>query len=257
MKLIMQFSKNDGMIELPIHYNHMLQSFLYRYLSDDHYREFLHEEGYAFEKRRFKGFTFSRLDSTYSIDSKRGVIRFQSPVTWTVTAVKEALIRDLMTTLLKQDQLKWYDQKVQLESLRSEAIPSVTSPTYVRTLSPITMYTTILDEHHQKKTHYYHVEDRAFSSLIQQNLIKKYVALYEKEPDDVSFSISPVRIKQRPEVVRFKRFIIKGWMGVFRCTGSPELIQFALKAGIGAKSSQGLGCVEIWEEGDIYDRSRA
>ncbi|MFD1426298.1 CRISPR-associated endoribonuclease Cas6 [Kroppenstedtia sanguinis] len=242
---MMTFSKQDGTIELPIDHNHMLQSFLYRNISDDQYRDFLHEQGYSFEKRKFKGFTFSRLDSTYIVDRKRGVICFRSPVTWVVTAATESFIRDLMTTLLKQNQFKWYDQKVHLESLYTEAIPNVTSPTLVRTLSPITMYTTIIDENRNKRTHYYHCEDQAFSALIQQNLIKKYVALHGTEPENNSFSISPVRIKQRPETVKFKRFIIKGWKGEFLCTGSPELIQFALKVGVGAKSSQGFGCIEI------------
>lgn len=257
MKLVMQFSKSDGIIELPIDHNHMLQAFVYRHISDSQYRHFLHETGYSYEKRTFKAFTFSRLDSAFSIDRERGKISFQSPVTWTVTAAVDAFIRDMVTTLMQQDEFNWYDQKVQLESLRTETIPQVMSPTLVRTLSPITMYTTMLDQHRKKKTHYYHCEDPAFSSLIQQNLLKKYVALYGEEPEDTTFSISPVRYKKRPELIRFKRFIIKGWKGVFSCTGSPELIQLALKAGVGAKSSQGLGCVEILKGGEENDRSSA
>lgn len=246
MKLIIQFTKKSGLIQLPIDYNHLLQSFLYRLLRDDSYRTFLHEEGYVYKKRNFKGFTFSRLQGEYTLDREKGLICFHPPVTWIVTAAEEQVIQGLMNSLVHQGEFRWLNQEVQLESLRMETIPRITPPVVVETLSPITMYTTLVNEQNQKRTHYYHYEDEAFSTLIAQNLVKKYVALTGEEPKETTFSLTPVHVRKRPVVVRYKGFIIKGWNGRFKCTGSPELIRFALQVGLGGKSSQGFGCIEVW-----------
>ena len=50
-------------ISLPINYNYFLASAIYRFLreSDPEYADFLHQEGYELENRRFKLFTFSQL----------------------------------------------------------------------------------------------------------------------------------------------------------------------------------------------------
>ena len=50
-------------IRLPINYNYFLASAIYGFLreSDPEYADFLHQDGYELENRRFKLFTFSQL----------------------------------------------------------------------------------------------------------------------------------------------------------------------------------------------------
>ncbi|MDK2900903.1 MAG: CRISPR-associated endoribonuclease Cas6, partial [Thermosipho sp. (in: thermotogales)] len=48
-------------LELPIHYNHILQSIIINMIDSSGYRKFIHDEGYVLGKRKFKLYTFSRL----------------------------------------------------------------------------------------------------------------------------------------------------------------------------------------------------
>ena len=53
-------------IRLPIHYNYLIQSLIYHSL-DEEFAEFLHDQGYEVEKRKFKLFNFSRLLGQYEM----------------------------------------------------------------------------------------------------------------------------------------------------------------------------------------------
>ncbi len=45
-----------------------------------------------------------------------------------------------------------------------------------------------------------------------------------------------------------EKFLIKGWLGVYRVKSHPELIKLAWDAGIGSKNPQGFGMFEILDE---------
>ena len=53
----------DKQITLPINYNHLLVGAIYRFLAESNpeYADFLHDEGYQVNKKRFKLFTFSQF----------------------------------------------------------------------------------------------------------------------------------------------------------------------------------------------------
>ncbi|GAE87593.1 hypothetical protein [Acetivibrio straminisolvens] len=70
----------DKSLELPFNYNKILQGFIYRNIMDKDLAQFIHDKGFSYEKRKYKMFTFSRLQGKFSIDSKRKKIIYQSPV---------------------------------------------------------------------------------------------------------------------------------------------------------------------------------
>ena len=63
MRLYVELNAMDS-IRLPIHYNYLVQSMIYQNM-DREFAEFLHEQGYEVDKRKFKLFTFSRLLGQY------------------------------------------------------------------------------------------------------------------------------------------------------------------------------------------------
>ncbi len=73
-------------ITLPINYNHLLVDAIYRFLAESNpeYADFLHEEGYHANEKRFKLFTFSQL-----MAERRRItgeqIHFRSTLTWFVS----------------------------------------------------------------------------------------------------------------------------------------------------------------------------
>ena len=60
MQLTLNFDAPSP-VELPVHYGHLVQGMLYHEMENPLLRSYLHEQGFQFEKRRFKLFTFSRL----------------------------------------------------------------------------------------------------------------------------------------------------------------------------------------------------
>jgi len=51
----------DESLELPFNYNKILQGFIYRNIMDKDLARFIHDRGFSYEKRKYKMFTFSRL----------------------------------------------------------------------------------------------------------------------------------------------------------------------------------------------------
>lgn len=60
MRLRLSFAPGAAQCMLSVHYNHVLQAFLYRHL-DGQLAQSLHDEGFTEGKRHLKLFTFSRL----------------------------------------------------------------------------------------------------------------------------------------------------------------------------------------------------
>ena len=79
MHLRIEF-ENNGAAEFPIHYNHILQGFIYRTI-DERMAAFLHDMGYG-NTRKFKLFTFSRLMGSYDIESTGVLFSTIYPLNW-------------------------------------------------------------------------------------------------------------------------------------------------------------------------------
>lgn len=93
MQLIVQH-KISGVLELPIHYHHILQAILFSALRfNEEYGSFFHDEGFFRENRSFKLFTFSELNGKYEIVGKK--ILFRDMVTFEVRSPDTRLIRIL------------------------------------------------------------------------------------------------------------------------------------------------------------------
>lgn len=96
----------------------------------------------------------------------------------------------------------------------------------IKMLSPVTIYSTLLTLDGKKKTYYYNPKESEFSDLIAKNVYKKYIAFYQIEPQDPNFKIaqqSESRLEEKK--IKYKSFIIKGWMGKFKLTASKELLK--------------------------------
>lgn len=107
----------------------------------------------------------------------------------------------------------------------------------IRMLSPLTVYSTLVDSG-RNYTHYYSPFEPRFQELVHANLVKKYWLIFGKEVPKEGFSIEPLDIDERNfKIVRYKGTVIKGWMGNYRLRGNPQLLKVALDAGLGSKNS--------------------
>lgn len=250
MLLKISFRSIDGTVfKIPIDYLEILQGFIYKNISSE-FSSFLHDTGYFYEKRSFRLFTFSRLISRYYRDASKHTIAFQNPVHFYVATALPDLYQELGNTLLMKDDLWLGNQRIEITEVQVKKIPLPESDVVVRTVSPITMYSTFEKPNGRKMTVYYEPDDLDYNELITQNLIKKYKAFHDKDIEGF-VKLEPLG-KYRIHKAYYKGFPIKGAMGRFKISGSPELIKIGLETGFGSKNSQGWGCV-LTERGEDRD----
>lgn len=232
-------------IALPVHYHHILQGFLYRNLSDRDYREFLHQEGFSYQNRRFKLFTYSGLRGNFKLNREQGNITFKPPVEITVSSPLEPFITDLAETVMKSDELYLGNNCLELKSISVHKPVVFSEKMRIKMLSPVVVHTTE-EVQGRKKTTYFSPWDTPFDSLVVSNLHKKYWILkgrYSK--GDLKVVPCDNRKERFLKIIKYKDFIIKGYSGVYWLVGDPELMEVAYHTGLGSKNAQGFGCFEV------------
>lgn len=231
-------------VSLPVQYNHIVQAVLLKWLRDDT----LHDGGYENEKRMYKMYTFSNLYGYYRYEraSRRIVFLDQIQIYLSFYDMSEHAIilkniRENRGIELSGVQMPLVDCSLVQETYGEECV--------VKTLSPVTIHSTMQTAQGKQKTYYYSPLERDFSDMIRENLLRKYEAFHGYLPENQEFSIEPLNKKQLKEVhIYYKNFAMRGWNGRFIMRGTDELIELALLAGIGARNSIGLGCILVEEE---------
>ncbi len=246
MKLILTFEGKDETMKLSLHHNHYIQAAIYQLL-DPVYATFLHQEGYIFNNRQFRLFSFSRLMGNYSVDSKAGVISYTGPVKLVVLSPIQNISEEIVNSLIRGKEFRIGTQQLSCVAVQAE-YPSVTSREIkVRTLSPIVSYSTMLRPDGRKFTYYYEPAETEFVRLVCENLFKKYRA-WELNPEiaeaDFDFTIEPLG-RYRRRILKYKDIIIKGYSGNYLLRGKEEYLNYALNVGLGAKGPQGFGVIEL------------
>ena len=235
---ITMHAEND--IILPFSYNHMIQGLLYRFINEKNFSHFLHDVGYG-QSRVYKLFCFSSIfERPLRIDKIKKLFIFPPDITLFVSSVENDFFQYVFHSLLQCD-LYLGKNPVKVQEIRM--IPQIpTKKMVVKTYSPITIYSTLIDTEGRRKTYFFHPKEKGFSDKIAKNVIHKYEAYYGHVPEHSDFSISPFG-KMRENILSYKGFIIKGYTGKFMLRGNPELIDLALCSGVGGKNAQGFGLV--------------
>lgn len=245
MRLYIKMRPAAGKLILPVYYQEILQGFIYHTLQNKQFASFLHNKGYQYGKRSYKLFSFSRLDGILKFNRESKTISFENEVILQVSSILDRFIKDLGQSLLTLPSMHLNGQQVIIEEVRCSKPPVLASQHIVRTLSPITIYSTYEKQDGRKITQFFSPYDIAFSHLIEENLKKKYEAFYGTKADG-EFHIRPVKVGRKDKVVtRFKDFVINAWLGQYEISGSPELLQFAYEVSIGGRNSQGFGMIEL------------
>lgn len=239
MRLIVKINLHQS-LNLPINYHHILQAVIYNGLSDgSDYSAFVHNQGYHYEKRQFKMFTFSELEGRYSIRNKR--IYFEDTVQFEVRSPEIFFIQTLASNIqnhgISFGEKRYTDLTLKLldDEIENEDI-------YIRMKTPICIYST---DPETKKTYFYRPDEIMFYQLLSDNFIRKYQACYGVLPDD-DIEVLPIEISDRDKyVTKYKNFYISGWKGVYRVKGKRKYLNFLYETGLGSKNSQGFGMFEV------------
>lgn len=233
----------DGELVLTIGYHHILQSVIYHNLkSYPEYSNYLHNQGYHEQNRKFKMFTFGPLNGRYQIRNKE--ICFFSPVRFEVRSPETMMIRTLETSVREKGLL--FGEKLISKihtKLRDDSVEQ--GCIRIRMQSPITVRST---DPFTDKTIFYQPGDPEFSSRISDNFVRKYKAFYGVEPSR-NISIEPVNVTDRNRyVTNYKGFYICGWLGEYILSGERKYLDFLYQTGLGEKNAQGFGMFDVLSE---------
>lgn len=239
MQIKISFS-SDKDIVLPIHYNHIIQGFIYHNI-DDKLSLFLHNKGYMNNGRTFKLFTFSnilkrgrKINKDFNFGKKIAII-VSSPIDDFCKSIANSMLQNddliLGRNSIKVEQIELFSDNLDMEEI------------IVETLSPIVMYSTLFKKDGKKFTYYYQARENEFERLIGENLVKKYNAFYNEDIKPRIHIEIMAKGTIRQNLVYYNNFIVKGESGKFIIKGDNRLLQMGLDAGFGGKNSQGFGCV--------------
>jgi CRISPR-associated endoribonuclease Cas6 len=241
MRLTLSVKKNEKLI-LPTNYNHLVQAAIYHNISRE-LADFLHEEGFLVGKRRFKLFTFSRLDGRYILDRIKKQFVYMGDLILYISSPLEKFIKDIANTIVKKGSLFLGNNQLNVAEIAFPAQPVIKKgDVKIRMLSPLTVYSTLLTSDGKKKTYYYSPYEEEFSMLVEDNVKKKHFLLSGK---NIKSNINIMPLKVREVVIVYKGTVVKGWMGYFILNGPVSLIRTAYDVGLGAKNSQGFGMFEV------------
>lgn len=236
---------SETLVKVPSGFTTYLQALIYKFL-DRLSSDWLHEQGFKYEKRAFKLFSYSSFLEKPEFIRKRKEFIFPNEVSFIVTSPVDWVIQQVAQNIIISETVRIGKNNLKVTGV--EIIPSEkVSKTKVRinALSPIEVHTTLKDESGRKKTYYYSPAEKEFSKKINENLKKKWTAFHEQDcPYEIK--IEPVRLEFCKEQVRtFKKTIIKGFSGHYYIEGDPEFIEFGLSTGLGSRNSGGFGMVEV------------
>lgn len=226
-------------VVLPVHYNYLIQALIYNSISPK-LSTFLHEKGFIYGKRQFKLFTFSRLFGEYKIEDDK--IRFNKHVTLYISSPIEQFVKEIANTFLKKNYIYIGRSKFKITQLYFPKKPEIENRVKVKTLSPITVYSTLISPDKKKKTYYYSPFETEFSKIISENAKKKTFILYRR---DIKSDLKIKPIKVREVILMYKGLVIKGWFGSLELSGPKSLIDSVYETGVGSKNSQGFGMIEV------------
>lgn len=239
MHIKINFISNRDII-LPIHYNHIIQGFIYKNI-DRQLAEFLHDCGYIYKDRNFKLFTFSRI--LEKGDRISNIFNFNKNISFIVSSPIDVFCRSLANSILQNDDLLLGQNHVKADQIQIKNNIVDREEITVRTLSPIVAYSTLFRADGSKYTCYFMPGEPDYERIISDNSVKKYNAFNNtNEVFEKGISIRPLG-SIRQNLINYKNFIIKGVSGKFLLSGDKQLLQMALDAGLGSKNAQGFGYI--------------
>lgn len=219
--------------------------------ADVRYAQWLHDNGFVAEYKRFKLFTFSRLIVPhYGIDKEHQRLIINSDtVDWHIGFLPEKSTQQFIQGI-------FHDQAIEISDRISGATfaireiqvmpPLMYAPVMeFQTLSPIC----VSQRNEQGKTGYLSPDAPNYAEGLLTGLLARYKALYGHDYDgDASIDFQLLG-NAKPVLVKIKagtpaQTFVKGYQCKFRLALPEELMRIAYEGGLGEKCSMGFGMIK-------------
>ena len=198
--------KLDIPLSLPFQYNKILQAALLHWLGNEEFTQFLHDSGYHTGSRIYKLFVFSNIFGKYTRDNRTKRITFFDQIQVYLSFYSDETHEYILHAIEEETPIRFGKQFCPLTNC--ELIPETYHDCLVKTLSPITIHSTLIHpDTHRQKTYYFSPYEGDFSRLLCENLIKKYQAYHGSTPDPADCWIRPLpSVPCRESILTYDRF---------------------------------------------------
>jgi CRISPR-associated endoribonuclease Cas6 len=202
----------------------------------------IHDEGYSFDDKKYKPFTYSRLYAHNKCVTSEGII-FYDEVFWQITSAVQDIVKAVMYGISKNGYVKAKDIILPVESISIVPEPQFDKESYTcKTLSPVCISHKKIINGKPSKI-FIEPENPLFSIIARNNLIRKARALGINIGGEENIIIYPSDM--RLYTVTFRKSKMRTYTGTFTIKGSQNLIRLAYLSGLGEKTGQGLGMFVI------------
>jgi CRISPR-associated endoribonuclease Cas6 len=236
---------------IPLNYNQLLAACIYWALgaSSTDYAEHLHQDGYAFQGKHFKLFTFSQL-----LVERRWVngdrLTIQSPtLRWLVSSPVDEFVMHFATGMLERGMVRVGSVDFRVHEIRALPPPAFAPTLRFTCLSPISV-STHTDVEGLNPLQYCRLEDNFYEKVVE-NLHHKYTLLTGKDASQMNLvmTFDPAYITKRQgrihKIIHYKDTKIFAYLAPFTVQGDVELVRVGYDCGFGDGNSKGLGMVEV------------
>ncbi|MCX7833203.1 MAG: CRISPR-associated endoribonuclease Cas6, partial [Ignavibacteria bacterium] len=253
-KLTLKQNKENQLI--PFNYQYYLSCFIYKTIAraNSDYAEWLHDQAFSSGYKKFKLFSFSRLNIP-QFECEGMYIKILSPYLYLIITMLVDEIAENIVLGLFQNQQMFINNGDELAIFRIKYVerlpdPQFTETMHFKTLSPI------LIKKKEKingvdKVIFLRPDDEDYFQYLKTNLEEKYITFAQKNNTKIperSLDSFKLLDRYKPDLITIKEgnqneVKLKAYNMTFELTGSPEMMRIGYEAGFGVNNSLGLGCV--------------
>lgn len=254
---------------IPINYQHAIHSFIYHTISrsDSRYSEWLHDTGLMSGNKKFKYFTFSKLDirdvSVVDLYGSKYLNIKSENISLKVSMLSEKTTEHFIIGMFEKQKVKIYNRNTDSEFI-IKTVEMIPEPVFrndmtFRTLSPVVLSKKTIFNGSESQE-YLSPADKEYEEYFKKNLSEKHKTLYQIQGSSKNESLTgteeEAEIKTFEQKGEYKSKLItikegsqeenkiRGYFYTFRITGDPEVIRTGYEAGFGKQCSLGFGCAE-------------
>jgi len=245
--------------EIPLNYYYYLSSAIYKILeeSSPQFSDFLHNQGYKLEGKKYKLFTFSLIFNRMKIAGNSFFLLDRHVTLYISFPDFNKFLENLVTGAVKISSIYIDKTHFLIEEFAVHPQPEFTDNMKFTLLSPMVISTKI-DKNGRTQQHYfrYYEDLDEQNRILTQNLSNKYALTCNRQPQgDVKIKWDEeyiARLNAQGKRATAKATIPKDGVNIeiignklpFTISGNPELIKTGYECGFGEKNSMGFGMAE-------------
>lgn len=252
MRVRLQLKIKRGSNTLPINYQYPVAAWIYKtiHLSNPEFSHWLHEQGYSYEKRKFKLFTFSPIKFEDYIIQKDRIIAQTPNCSITLSFLLPEAVKHFVSGCFKSQQFGLGDKTSQVDfevhAIDIESAIEFTNTMRFRALSPICISEPV-ERNGKLTSQYLSPDDAGYEKRFFDNLREKYQSANEGLAAPAGNCKLTVLSTPKSKLITVKQGTpaetkVRGYNFDFEIQAPKELIEVGYFAGFGSmNSSSGMG----------------